>query len=137
MHVADCALLRAAALLRSFEQRFASRSSHSAVCVQGVTPEVGIFNSIIAACAHSGEYAKAQGMFDALTVHACQPDAVTFANLIRAYKKVGCCASLVLCICFDLCSQAALRAVVLPMHELVQPAAVPSQLQCPLAHRCS
>lgn len=50
--------------------------------------EVGIFNSIVAACAHSGEHAKARVMFEAMPDHGCAPDAVTFANLIRAYKKV-------------------------------------------------
>ena len=28
-------------------------------------------------------------MFDSMAEHNCQPDAVTFANLIRAYKKGG------------------------------------------------
>ena len=50
---------------------------------------MGIFNSIIAACAHSGEFSKAQGMFDAMPHHSCRADAVTYANLIRAYKKGG------------------------------------------------
>lgn len=50
---------------------------------------MGIFNSIIAACAHGGEYAKARHMFERLGDHSCKPDAVTFANLIRAYKKGG------------------------------------------------
>lgn len=50
---------------------------------------MGIFNSMIAACAHGGEYTKARSMFDRLPKHGCKPDAVTFANLIRAYKKGG------------------------------------------------
>lgn len=54
----------------------------------GVKAEVGIFNSVVAACAHSGEHGRARGMFDAMPDHGCAPDAVTFANLIRAYKKV-------------------------------------------------
>lgn len=54
----------------------------------GVKAEVGIFNSIVAACAHSGEHVQARAVFDAMPSHSCQPDAVTFANLIRAYKKV-------------------------------------------------
>ena len=57
--------------------------------VQGVQPDVGIFNSIIAACAHSGEFTKAQTMFDSMAHHSSRPDAVTYANLIRAYKKGG------------------------------------------------
>lgn len=44
---------------------------------------------MIAACAHGGEYAKARAMFDGMPDHGCQPDAVTYANLIRAYKKGG------------------------------------------------
>ena len=55
----------------------------------GIKAEVGIFNSIVAACAHSGEHAKARATFEAMPDHDCVPDAVTFANLIRAYKKVG------------------------------------------------
>lgn len=55
----------------------------------GIKAEVGIFNSIVAACAHSGEHARARAMFEAMPDHGCAPDAVTFANLIRAYKKVG------------------------------------------------
>ena len=58
-------------------------------CAQGVQPDVSIFNSMIAACAHGGEFAKARAMFDSMAEHGCQPDAVTFANLIRAYKKGG------------------------------------------------
>ena len=52
-------------------------------------PDAAIFNSMIAACAHGGEFAKARLMFDSMAEHNCQPDAVTFANLIRAYKKGG------------------------------------------------
>ena len=51
--------------------------------------DVGIFNSMIAACAHGGEYAKARHMFDSMAEHGCEPDAVTYANLIRAFKKGG------------------------------------------------
>jgi len=54
-----------------------------------VAPDVPIFNSMIAACAHGGGYARARALFDAMPAHGCQPDAVTFANLIRAYKKGG------------------------------------------------
>ena len=61
----------------------------SARCIQGVQPDVSIFNSMIAACAHGGEFAKARAMFDSMAEHGCQPDAVTYANLIRAYKKGG------------------------------------------------
>ena len=50
---------------------------------------MGIFNSMIAACAHGGEYAKARHMFDSMAEHGCEPDAVTYANLIRAFKKGG------------------------------------------------
>lgn len=53
----------------------------------GVKAEVGVFNSIVAACAHSGEHGQARAVFDAMPSHGCRPDAVTFANLIRAYKK--------------------------------------------------
>ncbi len=53
----------------------------------GVKAEVGILNSIVAACAHSGQHVQARAVFDAMPSHDCQPDAVTFANLIRAYKK--------------------------------------------------
>ena len=56
---------------------------------QGVKPDVAIFNSMIAACAHGGEHAKARAMFDNMAEHGCAPDAVTYANLIRAYKKGG------------------------------------------------
>jgi pentatricopeptide repeat protein len=56
---------------------------------QGVKPDVSIFNSMIAACAHGGEHAKARAMFDSMAEHGCLPDAVTYANLIRAYKKGG------------------------------------------------
>lgn len=59
------------------------------VAVQSVQPDVGIFNSMIAACAHGGEYAKAAHMFESMAEHGCEPDAVTYANLIRAYKKGG------------------------------------------------
>lgn len=59
------------------------------LCAQGVQPDVSIFNSMIAACAHGGEFAKARAMFDSMAEHGCQPDAVTYANLIRAYKKGG------------------------------------------------
>ena len=52
-------------------------------------PDAAIFNSMIAACAHGGEFAKARVMFDSMAEHNCEPDAVTFANLIRAYKKGG------------------------------------------------
>ena len=52
-------------------------------------PDVAIFNSMIAACAHGGEHAKARAMFDSMAEHGCAPDAVTYANLIRAYKKGG------------------------------------------------
>ena len=62
--------------------------SHCRV-VQNCTPDVSIFNSMIAACAHGGEHQKAQAMFDRMAEHSCKPDAVTFANLIRAYKKGG------------------------------------------------
>ena len=48
---------------------------------------VAIFNSVIASCAHDGESAQARAMFDSMAEHYCQPDAVTYANLIRAYKK--------------------------------------------------
>lgn len=44
---------------------------------------------MIAACAHGGEYNKARLMFERMTEHECAPDAVTYANLIRAYKKGG------------------------------------------------
>ena len=54
-----------------------------------VAPDVPIFNSMIAACAHGGGYARARALFDAMPAHGCAPDAVTFANLIRAYKKGG------------------------------------------------
>ena len=54
-----------------------------------LAPDVPIFNSMIAACAHGGGYARARALFDAMPAHGCQPDAVTFANLIRAYKKGG------------------------------------------------
>lgn len=57
--------------------------------MQGCQPDVAIFNSMIAACAHGGEHVKARAMFDCMTDHGCQPDAVTYANLIRAFKKVG------------------------------------------------
>lgn len=57
--------------------------------VQSMPPDAAIFNSMIAACAHGGEFAKARVMFDSMGEHNCQPDAVTFANLIRAYKKGG------------------------------------------------
>ena len=57
--------------------------------MQNVQPDAAIFNSVIAACAHDGECAQAQVMFDSMAGHNCQPDAVTFANLIRAYKKGG------------------------------------------------
>lgn len=57
--------------------------------VQNMQPDAAIFNSMIAACAHGGEFAKARVMFDSMAEHGCQPDAVTFANLIRAYKKGG------------------------------------------------
>lgn len=56
---------------------------------QGHQPDVSIFNSMIAACAHGGEYNKARLLFSKITEHGCQPDAVSFANLIRAYKKGG------------------------------------------------
>ena len=55
----------------------------------GVAPDVPIFNSMIAACAHGGGFARARALFDAMPAHGCRPDAVTFANLIRAYKKGG------------------------------------------------
>lgn len=51
--------------------------------------DVTIFNSMIAACAHGGEYVKARLMFERMAEHGCAPDAVTFANMIRAYKKGG------------------------------------------------
>lgn len=54
-----------------------------------VQPDVPIFNSMIAACAHGGGYARARSLFEAMPQNGCQPDAVTFANLIRAYKKGG------------------------------------------------
>lgn len=60
----------------------------SQVTALGMKAEVGIFNSIVAACAHSGEHGRARAMFNAMPDHGCAPDAVTFANLIRAYKKV-------------------------------------------------
>ena len=50
---------------------------------------MSIFNSMIAACAHGGEYNKARLMFERMAEHGCQADAVTYANLIRAYKKGG------------------------------------------------
>lgn len=56
---------------------------------QGCVPDVTIFNSMIAACAHGGEYIKARLMFERMAEHGCAPDAVTFANMIRAYKKGG------------------------------------------------
>ena len=43
-------------------------------------PDVAIFNSMIAACAHGGEHAKARAMFDSMAEHGCAPDAVTYAN---------------------------------------------------------
>ncbi len=58
-------------------------------CVQGCVQDVTIFNSMIAACAHGGEYVKARLMFERMAEHGCAPDAVTFANMIRAYKKGG------------------------------------------------
>ncbi len=57
--------------------------------VQNVRADVGIFNSMIAACAHGGEYAKARHMFASMAEAGCEPDAVTYANLIRAFKKGG------------------------------------------------
>ena len=60
-----------------------------------LAPDVPIFNSMIAACAHGGGFARARALFDAMPAHGCQPDAVTFANLIRAYKKGG-----QWCVCF-------------------------------------
>jgi pentatricopeptide repeat domain-containing protein 1 len=63
------------------------------MCVQlsaaAVQADVPIFNSMIAACAHGGGFARARDLFDAMPAQGCQPDAVTFANLIRAYKKGG------------------------------------------------
>lgn len=50
---------------------------------------MAIFNSMIAACAHGGEFLKARAMFERMPEHGCTPDAVTYANLIRAYKKGG------------------------------------------------
>lgn len=44
---------------------------------------------MIAACAHGGEYDKARLMFDQMAEHGCTAEAVTYANLIRAYKKGG------------------------------------------------
>lgn len=44
---------------------------------------------MIAACAHGGEYNKARLMFKRMAEHDCEADAVTYANLIRAYKKGG------------------------------------------------
>ena len=65
---------------------------------QNVQPDVGIFNSMIAACAHGGEFSKARHMFESMAEHGCEPDAVTYANLIRAFKKGGqWCASLTAC----------------------------------------
>lgn len=57
--------------------------------LQGCKPDVSIFNSMIAACAHGGEYNKARLMFQRMAEHDCTADAVTYANLIRAYKKGG------------------------------------------------
>jgi pentatricopeptide repeat domain-containing protein 1 len=56
---------------------------------QSVKPDVGIFNSMIAACAHGGDFHKARVMFESMSEHGCEPDAVTYANLIRAFKKGG------------------------------------------------
>jgi len=57
--------------------------------LQGCKPDVSIFNSMIAACAHGGEFNKARLMFERMAEHKCVADAVTYANLIRAYKKGG------------------------------------------------
>ena len=57
--------------------------------LQGCKPDVSIFNSMIAACAHGGEYVKARLMFERMAEHGCTAEAVTYANLIRAYKKGG------------------------------------------------
>eukprot|EP01025_Chloroclados_australasicus_P001351 TRINITY_DN10367_c0_g2_i4.p1 TRINITY_DN10367_c0_g2~~TRINITY_DN10367_c0_g2_i4.p1 ORF type:complete len:1042 (-),score=85.47 TRINITY_DN10367_c0_g2_i4:2579-5704(-) len=47
-------------------------------------------NIAISACAHQGHYEKAQTIFDDME-SSCevQPQAVTYANLLRAYKKGG------------------------------------------------
>ena len=67
----------------------ARTESGVASCVQGCQPDVSIFNSMIAACAHGGEFNKARLMFERMAEHSCAADAVTYANLIRAYKKGG------------------------------------------------
>eukprot|EP01025_Chloroclados_australasicus_P059292 TRINITY_DN7490_c0_g1_i3.p1 TRINITY_DN7490_c0_g1~~TRINITY_DN7490_c0_g1_i3.p1 ORF type:complete len:1058 (-),score=41.10 TRINITY_DN7490_c0_g1_i3:3074-6247(-) len=47
-------------------------------------------NIAISACAHQGYYVKAQNIFDEMKTNCeVEPQAVTYANLLRAYKKGG------------------------------------------------